>query len=246
MDSTTNESLLAELTWEDAGTAIEAADYVVLPCGATEQHSTHLPTSVDTLRSERLTEELAAAAPGHELDLLVLPALPYGYSEHHINYAGTVTLSSDVYQDVVVDIGKSMKRHGAERFVVANFHGGNLEPHKLALDRLQRDHDLDSYYVHWTDFARDQLEERFGTEWGHAGEYETSVIEHYHPELVRGDRKKPQTKKERYEVRQYQYFDDLTVEGGLGDPTRSDPEFLAGVVEETTDSILRHLREERD
>lgn len=246
MDSTKPQSLLAEMTWQEAETAFEEADFVVLPCGATEQHSTHLPTSVDTLRAERLTEELAAAAPEHDLDLLVLPVLPYGYSEHHLNYAGTISLPADTYQRVVIEIGRSAQRHGADRFLVTNFHAGNIEPHKLAIDRLQRDHDLDSYYVHWTDFAREQLESRFGTEWGHAGEYETSVIEHYHPDLVRGDRKTPQTKKNRYRVRQYCHFDDLTVEGGLGDPTQSDPAFMADVIRDTTDSILGLLRTELD
>jgi len=244
MDSTESQSLLAEMTWQEAETAFDEADFVVLPCGATEQHSTHLPTSVDSIRAENLTAELAAAAPEHDLNLLVLPVLPYGYSEHHINYAGTVSLGADTYQEIIIDVGRSVQRHGATRFLVANFHGGNIEPHKLALDRLQRDHGLDSYYAHWTDFARDQLEERFGTEWGHAGEYETSVIEHYRPDLVRGDRKTPQTKKNRYEVRQYAHFDDLTVEGGLGDPTQSDPEFLEEVIESTTDRILTHLRSE--
>ncbi|MFC7203081.1 creatininase family protein [Haloferax namakaokahaiae] len=232
------------MTWQEAEIAFDEADFVVLPCGATEQHSTHLPTSVDTIRSERLTAELAEAAPDYGLDLLVLPPLPYGYSEHHINYAGTISIGAETYQELIIDVGQSVQQHGADRFLVANFHGGNIEPHKLALDRLQRDHGLDSYYVHWTDFARDQLEDRFGTEWGHAGEYETSVIEHYCPELVHGDRKTPQTMKNRYEVRQYRHFDDLTVEGGLGDPTQSDPSFLSTVIDETTDRILENLRSE--
>ncbi|SFL15590.1 creatinine amidohydrolase [Halogranum rubrum] len=246
MDSTESQSLLAEMTWQEAELAFDEADFVVLPCGATEQHSTHLPTSVDTIRAKHLTAELADAASEYDLDLLVLPVLPYGYSEHHLNYSGTVSVGADTYQEIIIDIGRSVQRHGATRFLVTNFHAGNIEPHKLALDRLQRDHDLDSYYVHWTDFARERLEERFGSEWGHAGEYETSVIEHYRPELVHAERKTPQTKKNRYEVRQYSHFDDLTVEGGLGDPTQSDPVFLAEVIEETTDDILGHLRSERE
>ncbi|TKX46650.1 creatininase family protein, partial [Halorubrum sp. ASP121] len=135
------------MTWQEAETAFDEADFVVLPCGATEQHSTHLPTSVDSIRAENLTAELAAAAPEHDLNLLVLPVLPYGYSEHHINYAGTISLGADTYQEIIIDVGRSVQRHGGTRFLVANFHGGNTEPHKLALDRLQRDHGLDSYYA---------------------------------------------------------------------------------------------------
>ncbi|MFA1611074.1 creatininase family protein [Halobellus rubicundus] len=229
------------MTWEDAAVAFETADYVVLPCGSTEQHSLHLPTSVDTLRSSYLTDELAERAPAYDLELLVLPPLPYGYSEHHLPFAGTITLDADTYQNVIVEIGQSAKEHGAERFLITNFHAGNIEPHKLAIDRLQRDHGLPTRYVNWTDFARDTLEERFGDEWGHAGEHETSVIEHYRPDLVRQEKKQPQTMHDADDSEAFRYFDDLTVEGGLGDPTASDPEFVAEVIAETTDTILADL-----
>lgn len=242
MTAHTQDYRLGHMTWEDAEAAFESADYVVLPCGSTEQHSRHLPTSVDTLRSKHLTEELAEAAPRHDLDLLVLPPLPYGYSEHHLTFAGTVTLGAETYQAVIVEIGRSVLGHGADRFLITNFHAGNIEPHKLAIDRLQRDHDLPTHYVNWTDFAREALEREFGEEWGHAGEHETSVIEYYRPELVRADAKQPQTTKANGDTKQFQYFDDITVEGGLGDPTNSDPEFIGTVIEETTEKILRKLR----
>ncbi|WP_188979855.1 creatininase family protein [Halocalculus aciditolerans] len=232
------------MTWEEAETAFKAADYVALPCGSTEQHSLHLPMSVDTLRSSHLTDELAERAHAHGLELLVLPPLPYGYSEHHLSFSGTITIDADTYQDIVVDIGRSVKEHGADRFLITNFHAGNIEPHKLAIDRLQRDHDLPTRYVNWTDFAREELEERFGDNWGHAGEHETSVIEHYRPELVRQEKKRPQTMHGTSDSERFRYFDDLTDEGGLGDPTASDPAFVADVVEETTERILKDLSDD--
>jgi creatinine amidohydrolase len=233
---------LDELTWEEAGAAIDDADLVVLPCGSTEQHSLHLPLSVDSLRAHHLTEDLARAAPDHGLSLLVCPTLRYGYSEHHMSFPGTVSIDADTYAGVVVDVGRSLAEHGAERFAILNCHGGNREPHKLALDRLQREHGLEGYYLMWTDFARERLEERWGDEWGHAGEHETAAIEHYRPDLVRSDRKEPQTRRRELQARQYAYFDEITEQGGLGDPTRSDPEFVAGVIEETNADILEALR----
>jgi len=240
VDSTTYR--LDEMTWEEAGEAIPAADLVVLPCGSTEQHAPHLPLAVDSIRAHELTDELARAAPDHDLSLLVLPTLRYGYSEHHMPYPGTVTIDPETYADLVVDVGASMAAHGAERFAIVNCHGGNREPHKLALDRLQREHDLESFYLMWTDFARERLEAKWGDEWGHAGEHETSVIEVFRPELVREERKEPQTRNHRFEARQYRYFDDITEQGGLGDPTRSDPDFVETVIEETTADILDALR----
>jgi len=235
---------LSELTWEEAEGGFERADFVVLPTGSIEQHSLHLPLSVDTLRADNLTDELVAAAPEHGLELLRLPALPFGYSEHHMNYAGTVTLGADTYQRVLEDIGSSVKRHGAKRLLILNCHGGNTEPMKLAADRLERDHDLPVHLVHWTDYARDQLEARFGEfgeDWAHAGPHETSAIELFRPDLVREDRKEPQTRRADYETKVRRYFGDVTEQGGFGDPSDSDPEFMAEVVEETTHRILRTL-----
>ena len=46
---------LGGMTWEDAEEAISDADFVVLPTGSVEQHSLHLPVTVDTLRAESLS-----------------------------------------------------------------------------------------------------------------------------------------------------------------------------------------------
>lgn len=237
---------LGSMTWTDAEDALVDADFVVLPCGSVEQHSLHLPLTVDTLRAEDLTRDLAEKAPEHGISLIRLPTLPYGYSEHHMNYAGTVTLSAETYQMVIKEIGQSIVAHGAKRLALFNFHGGNIEPLKLAADRIQRDYGLPTFLIHWTDYARDQLQEKFGEGWGHAGDYETSVIELFHPNLVREEKKEPQTRKADFETRQYAYFDDITEQGGLGDPTNSDPEFLEKVVSDTTERILQGLKSDME
>ncbi len=237
---------LGSMTWEDAETAVEEADFVVVPLGSVEQHSLHLPVTVDTLRAENLSRELVEAAADRDLSMVRLPTLPYGYSEHHVNYPGTVTLMADTYQSVLEEIGESMAAHGADRLAFVNCHGGNRSPMKLAADRIQRDHGVEVYPVHWTDYARDQLEEEFGDEWGHAGDHETSVIELFHPDLVRDEKKEPQTRKAEYEARQFAYFDDLTEQGGWGDPTNADPEFVEEVIADATERLLDALESDMD
>ncbi|MFB6104288.1 MAG: creatininase family protein [Halobacteriaceae archaeon] len=234
------------MTWEENESRIEAADFVALPTGSTEQHSRHLPTFVDSLRATELTRVLASAAPDHGLDIAVLPTLPYGESEHHMHFPGTITLDPSTYQDVVVDIGRSVARHGADRFLILNTHGGNRRPLSLAANRLEREIDIATHYIHWTNFARERLVEEFGDDWGHAGEHETSTIELFYPELVRTDRKEPQDTTESLETRRFSYFEELTEQGGLGDPTASDPAFVETVIEETTEDILAALAADID
>ncbi|WP_458190849.1 creatininase family protein [Haladaptatus sp. NG-WS-4] len=233
---------LGGMTWEEAEDAIPDADFIVLPTGSAEQHSLHLPVTVDTLRAEALSRELVESASEHDLSMVRLPTLPYSYSEHHMNYAGTITLSGETYQHVIVEIAQSMAEHGAKRLILLNCHGGNRAPLKLAGDRIQRDHGVKTFFIHWTNFARERLQDRFGEEWGHAGDHETSIIELFYPDLVKSERKEPQNRKARFEARQYTYFDDITEQGGLGDPTASDAEFIAEVIAETTEEILNSLQ----
>ena len=237
---------LGGMTWEEAGEAFLSADAVVLPTGSTEQHSRHLPLSVDSLRADHLSAELVEAAERRDLQLYRLPTLPYGYSQHHMRFPGTVTLSPETYREVIVEIGASIADHGVDRLLFLNCHGGNREPLKLAADRLGREYDLEVHFVHWTDFAREKLEEQFGDDWGHAGDHETSVIELFRPDLVREDRTEPQTTREFPETRSYTYFDEVTEEGGLGDPTNADPDAMETIVAETTEEILDAFEADMD
>lgn len=239
-----DEQDLAAQTWPENETALARADFVVLPTGSTEQHSTHLPTFVDTLRAAELSRILAASATDHGLELALLPPLPYGESTHHMAFPGTITLSPETYQDVVVDIGASLATHGASRFLLLNCHGGNREPLALAANRIERDHDLQTHFVHWTDYARDRLEDAFGTGWGHAGDHETSVIELFYPELVDHEAAVPQTTTDRPETRSPSAFDELTEEGGLGDPTAADPAVVEEIIEAATADILQALADD--
>ena len=237
---------LVTMTWEDAEAAFEDADAALLGTGSVEQHSVHLPVSVDTLRAEHLTEELVDAAAEHDLQFVRLPTLPYGMSEHHMNFPGTITLDPLTYEDAIVQIGESLARHGVERFVIVNCHGGNREPLSNAADRLVREYGLATHFVHWTDFARERLKEVFGEGWGHAGDHETSVIEHYRPDLVKAGKKEPQNATEMPETASYGYFDRVSDLGGLGDPTNADPEAVAEVIDHGTEEILTALKDDID
>ena len=182
----------AALPWPEAEDVIAEAAFLVLPTGSTEQHSLHLPLGTDTLVTDWLVHELARRAPDHGLSLRVLPTLPYGYSEHHMGFAGKVTLSGHTFEEVVVEVGSSLAHHGANRLLIVNAHGGNDEPLKLPADRLQREHDLPVHF-HPTDRAAERLADRFGEDWGHPGEFETGLVEHLFPDLVRDSRKREQT-----------------------------------------------------
>jgi len=64
---------VAHLTWEEYASAVSDG-ILILPVGATEQHSPHLPLGVDTIIPETIALTLA-----ERVGALVAPVLPYGY-----------------------------------------------------------------------------------------------------------------------------------------------------------------------
>ncbi|RLG52055.1 MAG: creatininase family protein [Thermoproteota archaeon] len=241
--------LLEEMTSEEAGKAIKEADFVILPAGSLEQHSLHLPLSTDSIRAEYLARYLAESSG--DLKLVVLPTLRYGLSEHHIRFPGTITLKNKTYMNMIFEIALSLKRHGAKRLLVMNFHGGNIHAIRLALLRIEREIGLKTYFVHWTEFARDLIKE-YGKDvpYGHSGFYETSMIMLFRPDLIREDKMRkqeyrgPPQERELPSTKVLAYFDQRYPTGGIGDPRLASKEFAEKLVKEVTNRILQALKED--
>jgi len=182
---------LDALTWPEVQAEIEAGrDTVVVAFGATEQHGLHMPLGTDALIGDHLARRLA-----DRLDAFVAPTVRVGCSEHHVGFAGTMSLAQETYHAVVADLVGSLLRGGFRRVVLLPTHGGNFAPLAAAvgqLDEAARDH-----VVALTDlgvlFEIAQMGERDHgvplAEGGlHAGEWETSMLLAIHPEMVRMDR----------------------------------------------------------
>jgi len=234
---------LDELTWEEAGEVLRKADFVILPAASLEQHGKHLPLSVDSIRADYLVDEVLKMSDKYGLKLVKLPVLTYGCSEHHMNFPGTITIKPENYISLVYDIGVSLHRHGVKRFVIMNFHGGNLAPLNIAIQRIRKDTGMKTYLLHWTSFARDIINAWTEPGWGHACEHETSIVLLYRPELVRREKIVKPIIKPRPPISSFRYFDEITDTGGIGDPTRSSAEFAKKLVEQVTDRILKALKE---
>jgi len=99
-------------------------DNVLLMVGAIEQHGPHLPINTDTLSAYCLAENLIK----HLNTFLVAPILNLGYSEHHMSFKGTISLSSETLYNVIEDSCNSLKRHGFKNIVIITTHGGNIPP----------------------------------------------------------------------------------------------------------------------
>lgn len=165
---------LAHMTWMETEAYLAQENRLILVTGATEQHGRHLPLGTDTLIPISLAERLSAAT-----GIAIAPPLPFGMSESHMAFPGTITLSTDVLQNVYLDVIKSAYRHGWRRLFVINGHGGNRAAWQWAASlacKIKRD--LKIYVSHWwtEETILNVAQAVHGRNEGHAGLEETGVV----------------------------------------------------------------------
>ncbi|WP_096390376.1 creatininase family protein [Halopenitus persicus] len=177
---------LSDATWTDVRDA--TIDAAVIPVGSTEQHGPHAPLGTDALNAASVATEAAdryATADARGGEVLVTPTIPVGIAEEHRGFDGTLWVTPDTFRAYVRETAVSLVRHGVERVVFANGHGGNVDALAEVARRFSRDPDHGGYAVAFTWF--DAVGEH-ASEMGHGGPLETALLRATHPELVREDR----------------------------------------------------------
>ncbi|MGH2405680.1 MAG: creatininase family protein [bacterium] len=179
--------LLQELTREEARTAAPEA-LAIFPVGATEQHGPHLPVYTDSFTVEHIARAAAAEA-AKQIPVLVTPTMPFGSSQHHLPFGGTMSLDTDTYFRASYDLAESLITGGFRRIFILNGHGGNHELVQLVARDLALHHPANvaagSYWTVAWDALIEVQAHAFGRFPGHAGVYETSHILALRPDLVR-------------------------------------------------------------
>jgi creatinine amidohydrolase len=182
--------LFAELTRTALATLAPTA-LAVVPLGATEQHGPHLPTGTDFLHAEWVARDAAHQASA-EIPLVVTPTLPFGSSEHHFPFGGTISLPTTTYFEAVMAIVESLVRDGFRKIYLVNGHGGNHELVQLvARDAALRLPGVAIGACSWWLAGWDVMVAAGALEVGrlpgHAGGFETSLVMAMRPELVAVD-----------------------------------------------------------
>ena len=64
----------------------------------------------------------------------------HGYTPHHLDFPGTVTLRWNVFVESLLDLGRSLCRHGFDRILIVNGHGSNQPLVDIAARLLNVEH----------------------------------------------------------------------------------------------------------
>ncbi|OBG34277.1 mycofactocin system creatininase family protein [Mycobacterium alsense] len=146
---------------------------IMVPLGSTEQHGPHLPLDTDT----RIATAVARGARARlEQPWLVAPAIAYGASGEHQDFAGTISIGGAALALLLVEYGRSAACW-AGRLVFVNGHGGNVDALNEAVGRLR----AEGRDAGWCPCVAPGGD-------AHAGHTETSVLLHISPADVLTDR----------------------------------------------------------
>jgi creatinine amidohydrolase len=110
-------------------------------------------------------------------------------SEHHLAFAGSLTLRAPTLLGLIEDVIESLGHHGMRRVLLINGHGGNQDALRLAARAAARDKTAEVAAVMWAVLAGDLIAERAATKrHAHACDIETSVALAIAPEVVLRER----------------------------------------------------------
>ncbi|WP_381797182.1 creatininase family protein [Streptomyces niveus] len=175
------------LTWEEAESTASALNAVIIPVGATEQHGPHLPLAVDTIICEEVARGVSALT-----GVPVVPPLSFGVSASHGDFGGTVALRPETMIAVVEDVIDSLHASGIRQFILLNGHIWNNGALDVSAEKLRvrhRDARVRALgYVTMYPGPEVDGHVQYGRALMHANFFETSVMLHLRPELVRMER----------------------------------------------------------
>ncbi len=223
-----------ELTWPEVRDVSKEV-VVVVPVGTLEDHGPHLPLSTDVAIVEAVCRRGVEKVPNLAL---LLPVQVHGYSPHHMDFPGPITIQGTVFMEYMQDIVRSLAHHGFRRVLLVNGHGSNstwLE-NAARLSIVEMPHILCATVNWWAiPEVAEKVREMRGSERGgtsHACELETSLMLAIRPDLVQMDKAVRDMRPSESEyfppwdfyhpsgaVRMMRHWSTLSDSGVMGDPT---------------------------
>lgn len=178
---------LAQLTWEEVRDLDPARALVILPVGAIEAHGPHLPLDTDVVIATAMARAGARRlATRHEV--LILPAFTYTAAGFGSAFQGTLSVWGITVTAVIVDLARSLSKHGFRLLAIANAH---LDPEHLTslTEAVKLGRAAGLLPIIFPDLTRKPWASRLGDEFKsgacHAGRFESSIVLNERPQSVR-------------------------------------------------------------
>lgn len=177
-------------TWQEVEQYLEKSQGIIVPIGSTEQHGPNGLIGTDAITAEKI-----ANAISEQYGVMVAPAINYGMAQHHLAFAGSISLRPTTLIAVVMDVVCSIVNHGFTHVLFVNGHGGNIASLNAAFSEIYADFSFQSKPCHfqctvanWYDgkeVGRLSKSLYGNAEGSHATPSEVSLTYYIHPECVK-------------------------------------------------------------
>jgi creatinine amidohydrolase len=225
------------VSWENTFDEVAQAkpEIALLPIGAIEQHSFHLPLATDYLAAQALGERVAQALG----NCYLLPALPFSCSREHSDFAGSIWVRPATLAAIIEDIVDACHHQGIHKVVLLVAHGGNW-----IVKPTVREINLDRKGVKVIVTNPDSFTVGTGGQPDiHSGRSETSLILHLRPSLVKMDQVKPDFSPEQgREFLDYTGMAAVSPTGLWGAPSKGNAEEGKANLEAATWRAVEYIR----
>jgi len=172
----------AHLSWPEIRDLKKDNIVVVQPFGAIEDHGPHLPVETDNLLINAIS---LAAVRKVAKNVLLMPLIPYGYVEHHMDFPGPISIQGHPLVEYLAGALKSLVRHGFRRLLVTNGHGSNRPFMDVAARITMDETNAIIGCVTPYSLARNEIKDICESKYiSHAEELETSLVLYLDETLV--------------------------------------------------------------
>lgn len=126
-------------TWQEVESYLETSNAILIPIGSTEQHG---PNGL--IGTDALCPEIIGGLVADEAGILMAPTFNIGVAQHHMEFAGSMTLRPSTFIANMVDWVDSLAKHGFTRFYWLNGHGGNVSTINAGFAEIYASRSLDT------------------------------------------------------------------------------------------------------
>ena len=240
-----------EMNWVDIEYLIKTRyKNIIIGISTIEQHGPHLPIKTDVLLTDIIVTKIAIKLG----KTLIGPAIKTGCSETHLSFPGTIALGKMTLQSILIDYVFSLSKHGFENIIFIPSTKRNVIYPEIFLHRFKEKNE-DLKIILFDEF--DKIEEKqldiakrekiSSEEAGiHAGEIETSMMLNISPGLVKTNRFETGNISFNNNGTEINDVRALSVNGILGDCTKSNSRrgelYINSTVDIIVDFILRKMK----